>query len=88
MIQAAVRYADDSGPAPPELDRYFKWRIWNVLPRAGGSEDQRAGELERMLEAANAYELWRLHKAGGLAKMNANQIKALKELKELVNGRQ
>lgn len=31
-----------------------------MLPEAGGARDQRAGELDRMLEANNTYEAIRL----------------------------
>lgn len=86
MIKAAVRHANEEGPAPPELDKYFKWRTWGILPMAGGQLDQRAGELDRMLAAANAHDLWRMHKRGRLKDMNTDQIKALQSLKELVNG--
>ena len=88
MIKAAVRHAEDGGPMPPELDRYFKWKAWGVLPLAGGQLDQRAGELDRMLAAANAHDLWRAHKKGELKlkDMNKEQLKALKGLKDLMDG--
>jgi len=83
MIRAVVRYADEKGAPPPELSRFFKWRTWGVLPRAGGTDDQRAGELDRMLACANSYDVWKLHKQGKLKNMTPDQIKMLKELTDL-----
>ena len=83
MIRAVLRYADAQGATPPELSRFFKWRTWGVLPRAGGTDDQRAGELDRMLACANAYDVWKLHKQGKLKNMTPEQIKMLKELTDL-----
>ena len=83
MIRATVRYADGNGAPPPELSRLFKWRNWGVLPRAGGTDDQRAGELDRMLVCANSYDVWKLHKQGKLKNMTPEQIKMLKELTDL-----
>jgi len=42
-----------------------------------------AGELDRMLACANAYDLWKMHKRGGLKNMTSDQIKMLKELTDL-----
>ena len=83
MIRATVRYADGNGAPPPELSKVFKWRTWGVLPRAGGTDDQRAGELDRMLACANAYDVWTIYKRGGLKNMTPKQIEMLRELKEL-----
>ena len=88
MIRAAVRYAEGKGVPPPELSRYLKWKTWGVLPLAGGTDDQRAGELDRMLECANAFELWKKHKAGKLKDMTKKELKYLMWLKEeIINGR-
>jgi len=87
MIRAAVRYADEEGPPPPELSKYLKWKTWGALPLSGGTDDQRAGELDKMLACANAYEVWRMHtKEHQLDKMNKEQKQMLKQLTELMNG--
>lgn len=88
MIRAAVRAAEGSGTPPPELGYYFKWRSWGVLPNQGGTRDQRAGELERMLACANVYEFWHGFKKGKLklTQMTPEQHRLLKELKDLNGG--
>ncbi len=82
MIRAVIRYTKDEGPPPPELTQVFKWRDWGVLPNAGGTRDQRAGDLERMMSAANAYDVMAMHQKGNLKTMTPEQIKYLKFLKE------
>ncbi len=88
MIRAAIRYAEEKGPPPPELTQVLQWRTWGVLPNAGGTRDQRAGDLNRMLFAANVYDVWKMHKEGGLKKMTPVQVKALRGLKDFMNGQQ
>lgn len=83
MIRAAVRHAKKEGPPPPELNLVFQWRTWGVLPNSGGLRDQRAGDLDRMLSVANAYDLMTLHKKGGLKDMTSDQILYLERLKKL-----
>jgi len=36
-----------------------------------------------MLACANSYDLWKMHKRGGLKNMTPDQIKMLKELTDL-----
>jgi len=85
MIRAAVRYANGEGVPPPELSRFLRWRTWGILPRAGGTDDQRAGELDRMLACANSYDIWRMHTHDRkLDKMNTDQLKMLEALTELM----
>lgn len=86
MIRAAVNYADGKGAPPPELSRYLKWKTWNVLPLSGGTDEQRFGELERMLACANAFEIWKLYQHGNLSQMNKEQLLLLKQIKDLMNG--
>jgi hypothetical protein len=85
MIRAVVAFVDRKGQPPPELKRVFDWRNWGALPRAGGSDDQRYGELDKMLAAANVHDLWKMHKGGNLKRMTKEQIKMLRLLKELLN---
>ena len=87
MIRAVVEYVDGEGQPPPELSKVFSWRNWGIMPRAGGSEDQRYGELEKMLASANTHDLWKMHKDGNLKKMTPEQVKMLEGLKRLLNGR-
>jgi hypothetical protein len=54
MILAAASYADGEGSPPEELLQAWKAKSWG-LPKAGGTEDQPAGLLERMAAALNAY---------------------------------
>lgn len=86
MIRAVVAFVDGKGQPPPELKKVFDWRNWGVLPRAGGTDDQRYGELDKMLAAANVHDLWKLHKGGGLSKMTKDQTKMLHSLKKLLKG--
>ena len=81
MIGAAAKYAEGKGTPPPELASYFQWRTWDVLPESGGSRDQKAGELDRMLASANAYEVMKLHRSGKLKSMTKEQIAMLKFIK-------
>ena len=87
MIRAVVEYVDGNGQPPPELTKVFNWRNWGILPRAGGSDDQRYGELDKMLAAANVHDLWKMHKDGNLKRMNPKQIDMLRLLKGFLNGR-
>lgn len=88
MIKAAVWFADEKGPPPPDLQRYLDWKNWGVLPEGGGARDQRAGELSRMFAAADTFEFWIARKQGRikLAKMNRKQLSRLRTLKELAYG--
>ena len=88
MIRAVVEFVNGNGQPPPEfLRKVLNWRNWGIMPRAGGSDDQRYGELEKMLAVANVYDLWKLHKGGGRSRMTKDQTKMLYSLKQLTNGR-
>ena len=83
MIRAVVDYLEGEGQPPPELKRVFHKRNWDLMPRSGGSDNQRYGELEKMLAAANVHDLWKSHKDGNLKKMTPAQIRMLHTLKGL-----
>ena len=83
MIRAVVEYVEGEGQPPPELKKVFTWRNWNLMPRSGGSDDQRYGELEKMLAAANVHDVWKAHKKGGLKDMTPKQKKMVTVLKRL-----
>jgi hypothetical protein len=82
MIRAVVAFVEGDGQPPPELKKVLTWRNWNLMPRAGGSDDQRYGELEKMLAAANVHDVWKAYKQGNLKSMTPEQTKMLTALKE------
>ena len=83
MIRAVVEYVEGEGQPPPELKKVLTWRTWNIMPRSGGSDEQRYGELEKMLAAANVHDVWQAHKKGNLKDMTPEQKKMLMVLKRL-----
>ncbi len=87
MILAVVEHIEGNGQPPPELQKVLRWRTWGVLPRGGGIDNQRHGELEKMLAVANAYDVWKMHKGGNLKTMTKAQTEMLRGLKGLLNGR-
>lgn len=62
MILEVADYIDGiTAEPPPDLKRAWKCKSWGVLPKWGGLEDQRLGELERMslcLNVYNAMKMW------------------------------
>ena len=87
MILADVEYINGNGQPPPELQKVLRWRTWGALPRGPSIDEQRYGELEKMLASANAYDVWKKHKDGNLKDMTKAQTKLLRGLKGLLNGR-
>ena len=83
MIRAVVKYVEGEGQPPPELKKVLTWRTWNIMPRSGGSDEQRYGELEKMLAAANVHDLWKSHKQGHLKDMTPKQTEMLVAIKRL-----
>ena len=83
MIRAVVEYVNGEGQPPPELKKVLTWRTWGIMPRSGGSDEQRYGELEKMLAAANVHDVWQAHKKGHLKDMTPEQKKMLMVLKRL-----
>lgn len=69
MILAAADCADDDTKSPPpELVLGWQWTRFGTPPKAGGLEDQRAGEIDRITAALNTYDAmnaWKRAKAQG-----------------------
>lgn len=53
-------FCEGLAPPPADLKRLLDWRAFGVLPNAGGQRDQRAGELDRMLEAGILMDAWKV----------------------------
>jgi len=61
MILAVAAHVEGKGPPPPELERVIEWETFGALPEAGGTRDQRAGELDRMVAAKNYRDVWEIN---------------------------
>ena len=59
---AVALFVDEKGSLPSVLSKFLEWRYWGKLPRAGGTQDQRAGELTRMKLVGSTYDAWKLYK--------------------------
>lgn len=64
MILAAADHAENptKHAPPPELELYWQCQTYDALPEPGSIRDQKAGELRRMIAAANAYNTIRAWK--------------------------